>query len=121
MGSDACSGFRRGKAAELIDTREHRGKHSRPSATDVCPFVPMKGVTLEECAAIVRRLGRRVGDELAIPVYFYEAAATDPGRESLADVRRGEYLGQCAFRQCRSRRSRRDSPWPSSAPPAGST
>ncbi len=73
--------------------REHRGEHPRLGATDVCPFVPLEGVTLEECAAIARRVGRRVGDELGIPVYFYEAAANDPGRKNLADVRRGEYEG----------------------------
>ena len=81
------------KAAEVIDMREHRGEHPRLGATDVCPFVPVEGVTLEECAAIARRVGRRVGDELGIPVYFYEAAASDPSRKNLADVRRGEYEG----------------------------
>ncbi|MFZ1935237.1 MAG: glutamate formimidoyltransferase [Thermoguttaceae bacterium] len=80
-------------AAELIDMREHRGEHPRLGATDVCPFVPVEGVTLEECAAIACRVGRRVGEELGIPVYFYEAAATDPSRKNLADVRRGEYEG----------------------------
>ena len=69
------------KAAEVIDMREHRGEHPRLGATDVCPFVPLEGVTLEECAGIARRVGRRVGDELGIPVYFYEAAATDPESE----------------------------------------
>ena len=81
------------KAAEVIDMREHRGEHPRLGATDVCPFVPVEGVTLEECAEIARKVGRRVGDELGIPVYFYEAAATDPSRKNLADVRRGEYEG----------------------------
>jgi glutamate formiminotransferase / formiminotetrahydrofolate cyclodeaminase len=81
------------KAAEVIDMREHRGEHPRLGATDVCPFVPVEGVSLEECAAIARRVGRRVGDELGIPVYFYEAAASDPSRRNLADVRRGEYEG----------------------------
>jgi glutamate formiminotransferase / formiminotetrahydrofolate cyclodeaminase len=81
------------KAAELIDMREHRGEHPRLGATDVCPFVPIEGVTLEECAEIARKVGRRVGNELGIPVYFYEAAATDPRRKNLADVRRGEYEG----------------------------
>ena len=81
------------KAAELIDMREHHGAHPRLGATDVCPFVPVEGVTLDECAAIARRVGRRVGEELGIPVYFYEAAASDPSRKNLADVRRGEYEG----------------------------
>ena len=81
------------KAAEVIDMRKHRGEHPRLGATDVCPFVPVQGVTLAECAAIARRVGRRVGDELGIPVYFYEAAASDPSRKNLADVRRGEYEG----------------------------
>jgi glutamate formiminotransferase / formiminotetrahydrofolate cyclodeaminase len=81
------------KAAEVIDMREHRGEHPRLGATDVCPFVPVEGVTLEECAEIARRVGRRVGDDLGIPVYFYEAAASDPSRRNLADVRRGEYEG----------------------------
>lgn len=84
------------KAAELIDMREHQGEHPRLGATDVCPFVPVEGVTLDECAAIARRVGRRVGDELGIPVYFYEAAASDPKRRNLADVRRGEYEGLVA-------------------------
>jgi glutamate formiminotransferase/formiminotetrahydrofolate cyclodeaminase len=79
------------KAAEVIDMREHQGEHPRLGATDVCPFVPLEGVTLAECAAIARRVGRRVGDELGIPVYFYEAAASNPSRKNLADVRRGEY------------------------------
>ncbi len=73
--------------------REHCGEHPRLGATDVCPFVPVEGVTLAECAAIARRVGRRVGDELGIPVYFYEAAASDPSRKNLANVRRGEYEG----------------------------
>ena len=67
------------KAAQVIDMSKHRGAHPRLGATDVCPLVPIEGVTLAECAAIARRLGRRVGDELGIPVYFYEAAATTPG------------------------------------------
>lgn len=79
-----------GRAAELIDMAHHHGEHPRMGATDVCPFVPVEGATLEECAEIARRLGRRVGDELGIPVYLYEHAAVG-GRRSLADVRRGEY------------------------------
>lgn len=79
-------------AAELIDMRNHSGEHPRMGATDVCPFVPMEGSTMEDCVAIARRLGARVGDELGIPVYLYEHAADDQ-RRSLADVRSGEYEG----------------------------
>lgn len=79
------------KAAELIDMRTHHGEHPRMGATDVVPFVPISGIDLAECAAMARQLGRRLGEELAIPVYLYEAAASRPDRENLADVRRGEY------------------------------
>jgi glutamate formiminotransferase/formiminotetrahydrofolate cyclodeaminase len=78
------------KAAELIDMRAHHGAHPRMGATDVCPFVPLQGVTMDDCAAIARELGERVGAELGIPVYLYEHAAFD-GRRSLAEARRGEY------------------------------
>src|SRR3974390_1107540 len=61
-------------AAQVIDMRTHSGAHPRMGATDVCPFVPVEGVTMEDCAAIARRLGERVGRELRIPVYLYEAA-----------------------------------------------
>ena len=81
------------KATQVIDMRQHRGEHPRLGATDVCPFVPVEGVTLEECAEIARRVGRRVGDELGISVYFYEAASSNPRRKNLADVRRGQYEG----------------------------
>jgi glutamate formiminotransferase len=81
------------KAAELIDMNHHRGGHPRMGATDVVPFVPVQGVTMEECAALAHQLGERVGTELNIPVYLYEAAATRPERQNLADVRRGEYEG----------------------------
>ena len=80
-------------AASLIDLNHHTGQHPRMGATDVVPFVPVEGVTLDECVELARRLGRRVGDELAIPVYLYEAAASSPARTSLADVRRGEFEG----------------------------
>ncbi len=79
------------KAAELIDMNLHRGEHPRLGAADVVPFVPIKGVTMEDCVAIARRLGERVGRELDIPVYLYERAATRPERQNLAEVRRGEY------------------------------
>lgn len=80
-------------AAGLINLDQHRGQHPRIGATDVVPFVPVRGVTMEECIALARELGRRVGDELEIPVYLYEQAATRPDRVNLADVRRGEYEG----------------------------
>ncbi|OQA41705.1 MAG: hypothetical protein BWY52_02486 [Chloroflexi bacterium ADurb.Bin325] len=80
-------------AAGLIDLNLHRGQHPRIGATDVVPFVPVRGVTMEECIALARELGRRVGEELGIPVYLYERAATRPERVNLADVRRGEYEG----------------------------
>lgn len=81
------------KATELIDMRLHKGAHARMGATDVCPFVPVSGVTMEECVEIAKELGRRVADELAIPVYLYEEAATREERTSLADIRSGEYEG----------------------------
>lgn len=81
------------KAAEVIDMRFHKGAHSRMGATDVCPFVPLAGVTMEECVILARRLGERVARELSIPVYFYEEAATRPERRNLASVRQGEYEG----------------------------
>lgn len=80
-------------AAEAIDMRRHLGEHARMGATDVCPFVPVSGITMEECAALAERLGERVGRELEIPVYLYERAARTPERRNLADVRAGEYEG----------------------------
>ncbi|MBN2549089.1 MAG: glutamate formimidoyltransferase [Anaerolineales bacterium] len=79
------------KAAELINLDEHTGEHPRIGATDVVPFVPISGVSMPECVQIARRLGRRVGDELGIPVYLYEEAATRPERQSLENIRRGQY------------------------------
>lgn len=80
-------------AAELIDMERHRGEHPRIGATDVIPLVPLEGATLEDCVRWARELGRRIGEELGIPVYLYGAAATRPERVRLADVRRGEYEG----------------------------
>lgn len=80
-------------AAERIDMRRHAGEHPRMGATDVCPFVPIDGVTMADCVALARQVGERVGRELDIPVYLYEHAATRPGRRSLADIRQGEYEG----------------------------
>lgn len=79
------------KAAELIDMRKHHGAHPRMGATDVCPFIPVSGITLEECADLARGLARRVSEELGIPTYCYEAAAFTPERKNLAVCRRGEY------------------------------
>lgn len=81
------------KAAELIDMSKHHGAHPRMGATDVCPLIPVSGVTLEEAAEMARDLGRRIADELKIPVYAYEASALKPGRKNLAVCRRGEYEG----------------------------
>lgn len=81
------------KATELIDMRQHKGAHPRMGATDVCPFVPVSGVTMEEVVELSRRVARRVGEELGIPVYLYEYSATRPERRSLANIRAGEYEG----------------------------
>ncbi len=81
------------RAAELIDMRGHHGAHPRMGATDVLPLVPVAGVTLEECAEMARALGKRIADELGIPVYSYEAAAFTPERKNLAVCRAGEYEG----------------------------
>ena len=79
------------KAAELIDMRDQTGAHPRQGATDVCPFVPVSGVTMEECVELSKRLGRRVGEELAIPTYLYEKSASRPEWVKLPNIREGEY------------------------------
>lgn len=81
------------KAAELIDLNKHTGEHPRMGATDVIPFVPISGVTMEDCVALARECGRRMWDELGVPVYLYEKAATRPERENLAAVRKGQFEG----------------------------
>jgi glutamate formiminotransferase/formiminotetrahydrofolate cyclodeaminase len=81
------------KAAEVIDMRSHKGAHSRIGATDVCPFVPVCGVTMEDCVRLAHALGKRVAEELGIPVYYYEEAAMRPERRNLATIRQGEYEG----------------------------
>ena len=81
------------KAADKIDLGLHQGEHPRMGATDVCPFVPVREVTMDECVELARKLGERVGQELNIPVYLYERAATRPERRNLAEVRRGQYEG----------------------------
>lgn len=80
-----------GKAAELIDLNVHRGVHPRMGAADVVPFVPLQGVTLEDCAAIARRAGAEIWKRYRVPVYLYEAAATSPQRRNLENVRRGQF------------------------------
>lgn len=82
-----------GKAAELIDLRQHRGEHPRIGATDVLPFVPLEGVTMAECVVLARRVGEEIWERYRIPVYFYEYAATRPEREKLENVRRGQFEG----------------------------
>ncbi len=79
------------RASELIDMREHKGEHPRMGSTDVVPFVPVSGITMEECADIARAVGKSIGDELGIPVYLYEHAASKPEHRNLAYVRSGEY------------------------------
>jgi len=81
------------KASELIDMLHHTGEHPRFGATDVCPLVPVSGISMEETVEYARALANRVGDELAIPVYCYEQAAFEPNRQSLANCRSGEYEG----------------------------
>jgi glutamate formiminotransferase/formiminotetrahydrofolate cyclodeaminase len=89
IGEAAFRAIRR--AAELIDMSAHHGAHPRHGATDVCPFVPVAGVTMDDCVAIAQAVGRRVGEELGIPVWLYDRAAQRPERRSLAKVRAGEY------------------------------
>ena len=79
------------KAAQLIDMRHHHGAHPRMGATDVCPLIPVSGITLEECAVLARKLAERIANELQIPCYCYEAAARTPERRNLAICRKGEY------------------------------
>ncbi len=81
------------KASELIDMRKHHGTHPRIGATDVCPFVPVSGISIEECVELSKEVARRVGEELKIPVYLYEKSATRPERQNLAIIRQGEYEG----------------------------
>jgi glutamate formiminotransferase/formiminotetrahydrofolate cyclodeaminase len=80
-------------ASKLIDMRAHKGEHPRLGATDVVPFIPVNNVTMDECVLLAQQLGKRVGHELQIPVYLYEAAASIPGRRNLSTIRKGEYEG----------------------------
>ncbi|MEM3851849.1 MAG: glutamate formimidoyltransferase [Methanomassiliicoccales archaeon] len=81
------------KAMELIDLNKHRGEHPRIGATDVIPFVPISGVSMEECVALSRRVAKRIADELHIPTYLYERSATREERRNLANIRKGEFEG----------------------------
>src|SRR5712664_3972547 len=90
----AEAAFRAAKAAvEKIDMNQHCGAHPRVGALDVLPFVPISGVTMDDCVDLARSVGKRIAAKLHIPVYLYEAAATRPARRALPDVRRGEYEG----------------------------
>ncbi|CAG0907287.1 unnamed protein product, partial [Darwinula stevensoni] len=81
------------KASELIDMSSHHGEHPRMGATDVCPLIPISGISMEETAKFAHELGKRVGNELGIPVYMYESAATSTERQNLATIRADEYEG----------------------------
>ena len=81
------------KAKELIDLREHKGEHPRMGATDVLPFVPVSGVSMEECVGAATAVARQIGEKLEIPTYLYEEAATRPERKNLAKVRKGQFEG----------------------------
>ena len=81
------------KAAEVIDMTKHHGEHSRMGATDVIPFVPTVNVTVEECVEMSKRLGKRIWEELQIPIFLYEDSATSPDRVNLANVRKGQFEG----------------------------
>ena len=106
-------------AAELIDLDAHTGEHPRIGATDVVPFVPLSGATMEECVAIAQRLGQRVAGELSLPVYLYEAAATRPERANLENIRKGQYEG--LKKEIESDPNRKPDFGPSKLPKAGAT
>ena len=80
-----------GKASELIDLTKHQGAHPRMGASDVVPFIPIEGVTLEDCVSIARHVGEEIWKRYQIPIYFYEAAATRPERQNLENIRRGQF------------------------------
>lgn len=81
------------KAMELIDLTKHKGEHPRIGATDVIPFIPLQGSTMDDCVKLAQELGREIGDKLNIPIYLYESAASRPERKNLADVRKGQFEG----------------------------
>lgn len=85
-----------GKAAELIDLTKHSGAHPRMGATDVVPFIPVEGVTIEDCVALAKKVGREIWERYKIPVYFYEAAAQRPERSNLENIRKGQFEGLLA-------------------------
>src|SRR5256885_10499337 len=82
-----------GKAAELIDLNQHQGAHPRMGAADVVPFIPIDGVTIEDCVTMARHVGEQIWKRYQIPVYLYEAAATTPERQNLENIRRGQFEG----------------------------
>ena len=82
-----------GKAAELIDLTKHQGAHPRMGAADVVPFIPIDGVTIEDCVAMARHVGAEIAKRFQIPVYLYEAAAATPERQNLENIRRGQFEG----------------------------
>jgi glutamate formiminotransferase/formiminotetrahydrofolate cyclodeaminase len=107
------------KAADLINLDEQSGEHPRIGATDVVPFIPISGVTIDDCVAAAQRVGKRVGEELNIPVYLYEKAASSPDRESLGVLRKGEYEGLKA--EIKTSPARKPDFGPSELGPAGAT
>ena len=106
-------------AAELIDLDNHTGEHPRIGATDVVPFVPLKDASMQDCVAMAQRVGQRVGEELSIPVYLYEAAATRPGRTNLENIRKGQY--EVLKSEIESDPNRAPDFGPSKLPKAGAT
>jgi glutamate formiminotransferase len=106
-------------AASLINLGQHTGQHPRIGATDVVPFVPLRGIEMAQCVALARQLGQRVGDELGIPVYLYEQAATRPDRINLAEIRRGEY--EILRAEIETNPDRKPDFGPSRVGPAGAT
>src|SRR5260370_31293652 len=100
-----------GKAMELIDLTKHIGAHPRVGATDVLPFIPIDGVTIEDCVALARRVGNEIWKRYRIPVFFYEAAATRPDRINLENVRRGQ------FERVREELKKKHQPQPDAAQP----
>lgn len=83
------------KASQLIDMTKHKGEHPRIGATDVVPFIPLRGATMDDCIKLAKEVGKQVGEQLKIPVYLYENAATRPECRNLADVRKGQFEGLC--------------------------
>jgi len=106
-------------AAELIDLNNHTGEHPRIGATDVVPFVPLSNASMDDCIAIAKRLGGRVGSELSIPVYLYEAAATKPERTNLENIRKGQY--EVLKTEIETNENRKPDFGPSKLPKAGAT